>query len=280
MTILILGGTAEARVLAAELAGAGRDVLTCLAGRVREPAMPAGRVRVGGFGGAQGLAAFLRTSGIWAMVDATHPFAARIGASAATAAALVGVPLLRLERPGWTDHPRSADWTWVPDAAAARTAAQAHSRPFLTTGRQSLPEFLAWADRSVLVRVVDPPDLTLPERWTVFTARGPYDYAAERRLMAEFAVDVLLTKDSGGSHTVAKLDAAGDLGIPVVIIARPVRPSGLATAATVAAALAWPGLLPDPARNPSRASVMARASTTARPEATGSAARSPEAGRC
>ena len=237
MTILILGGTAEARTLAAELAGAGRDVLTSLAGRVREPAMPAGRVRIGGFGGADGLATFVRTSRISAMVDATHPFAAQIGAHAAIAAALTGVPLLRLERPGWADHPRSTDWTWVADAESARTAAEAYARPFLTTGRQSLPAFLAWADRSVLARVVDPPEVPVPERWTLINARGPYDYAAERRLMSEFGVDVLLTKDSGGSQTVAKIDAAGDLEIRIVIIARPGRELQ-AQVSTVADALA------------------------------------------
>ena len=241
MTILILGGTAEARTLAAELVEVGQDVLTSLAGRVREPAMPAGRVRIGGFGRVDGLAAFLRTSGISAVVDATHPFAARIGGHAVAAAAVAGVPLLRLERPGWADHPRSTDWIWVPDAEAARTAAEASQHPFVTTGRQSLPEFLAWADRSVLARVVDAPEVALPDRWTLITARGPYDYAAERRLMSEFAVDVLLTKDSGGSQTVAKLDVAGDLGIPVVIIERPPRPPGVATVEDVADALAWLG---------------------------------------
>jgi precorrin-6A/cobalt-precorrin-6A reductase len=235
---LILGGTAEARKLADELAGAGRDVLTSLAGRVREPALPAGRVRIGGFGGADGLAAFLRTQGICAMVDATHPFATRIGASAAAAAARTGVPLLRLERPGWAGHPRATEWTWVPDATTARTAAETYARPFLTTGRQSLPAFLTWSDRTVLARVVDPPEVPLPERWTLITARGPHEFAAERRLMSEFGVDVLLTKDSGGSSTSAKLDAAGDLGVPVVVIARPRREPG-AQVSTVAEALAW-----------------------------------------
>jgi precorrin-6A/cobalt-precorrin-6A reductase len=244
MTILILGGTAEARALAAELTGAGRDVLTSLAGRVRAPAIPAGRVRVGGFGGADGLATFLRTNGIRAVVDATHPFAAQIGAHAVTAARLTGIPMVRLERPGWADHPRSAGWTWVSDAEAARATAEAYRHPFLTTGRQSLPAFLGWADRSVLARVVDPPGVPVPQRWTLITARGPYVYAAERQLMAEFGVDVLLSKDSGGSHTVAKIDAAGDLGIPIVIIARP-RRAPAAQVGTVVDALAWLSDVPD-----------------------------------
>jgi precorrin-6A/cobalt-precorrin-6A reductase len=242
MTILILGGTSEARALAAELVRARRDVLTSLAGRVSEPALPAGWVRIGGFGGVDGLTAFLRTNGISAVVDATHPFAARIGANAAAAAERTGTPLLRLERPGWADHPRAGFWTWVADADAARDAALPYDRPFLTTGRQSLQTFRGWADRHVLVRVVDPPEAPLPERWTVITARGPYAYADERRLMIDFGVDVLLTKDSGGSSTAAKLDAAGDLGIPVVVITRPVRPAGLPTVTTVAEALDWSGL--------------------------------------
>jgi precorrin-6A/cobalt-precorrin-6A reductase len=146
--------------------------------------------------------------------------------------------MMRLERPGWADHPRSADWTWVSDAEEARMASEAYRRPFLTTGRQSLPAFLDWADRSVLARVVDPPEVPLPERWTLITARGPYDYAAERRLMEEFRVDVLLSKDSGGSHTVAKIDAAGDLGIPIVVIARP-RRAPAAQVGTVVDALVW-----------------------------------------
>jgi precorrin-6A/cobalt-precorrin-6A reductase len=239
MTILILGGTSEARALAAELVRAGRDVLTSLAGRVSEPALPAGWVRIGGFGGVAGLAAFLRTEGVTAVVDATHPFAARIGANAAAAAEQTGVPLLRLERRGWADHPRAGSWTWVADGDAARDAALPYDRPFLTTGRQSLETFLGWGDRHALVRVVDPPEIEVPARWTVITARGPYRYADERRLMLDFGVDVLLTKDSGGSHTAAKLDAAGDLGIPVVVIARPTRPPGVPTVAGVADVVTW-----------------------------------------
>jgi precorrin-6A/cobalt-precorrin-6A reductase len=240
--ILILGGTAEARDLAAALASAGQDVLTSLAGRVRDPALPLGRVRVGGFGGVAGLAEFLRAQGVTSVVDATHPFAVQISANAVAAADRTGVPLLRLERPGWTEHPRAGSWTWVPDADAARIAADAYKRPFLTTGRQSLAGFLPWADRAVLARVVDPPEFALPERWTLITARGPYAYADERRRMTEAGTDVLLTKDSGGSLTAAKLDAAGDLGIPVVVIARPARPAGVPTVDSVAEALAWSAL--------------------------------------
>ena len=238
MTILILGGTAEARELAAALVADGLDVISSLAGRVNSPSLPAGRVRIGGFGGAAGLAEYLRRQQISAVVDGTHPFAATISTNALQAANRTSTPLARLERPGWHKHPRSATWTWVADAAAARAAAQAAARPFLTTGRQSLPDFRPWANREVLVRLVDPPSTPLPQRWILIMSRGPYSYSDEHQTLTEHGIDVLITKDSGGAHTVAKLDAAGDLGIPVVIIARPQRPQP-PHVATVAEAVAW-----------------------------------------
>ncbi len=234
--ILVLGGTAEARALAAALVAEGREVMSSLAGRVSRPALPPGRVRVGGFGGVDGLVRFLAVEQVDRVVDATHPFAARISANAAIAAARTGTALVRLERPGWRGHPGAAGFTWVADLMAAREAADEARRPFLTTGRQSLDAFLPWADREVLVRVVDPPDLPLPDRWTVIRARGPYDYAAEHRLLVEHRVDTLLTKDSGGDHTAAKLAAATDLGVRVVVVERPPRPD-VPTVTTVAAAL-------------------------------------------
>jgi precorrin-6A/cobalt-precorrin-6A reductase len=225
-------------------------VVSSLAGRVREPALPPGRVRLGGFGGVEGLADYVRTGEIAAVVDATHPFAARISENAAAAAELTGTPLLRLERPSWADHPRAGTWSWVPDVAAARAAGERATRPFLTSGRQSLEAFLPWRDRSVLARVVDLPRFLLPSKWTLLTSRGPYSYAGERTIMVDHAIDLLITKDSGGSYTSAKLDAADDLGIEVVIIA---RPSGLSAAqvTSVEAAMAWcAGLADQPLRVP------------------------------
>jgi precorrin-6A/cobalt-precorrin-6A reductase len=172
------------------------------------------------------------------MVDATHPFAATISANALQAADRTSTPLVRLERPGWRGHPRSDSWTWVADPAAARAAAEFAWRPFLTTGRQSLPDFHPWASREVLVRLVDPPTIPLPQRWTLIMSRGPYSYAGERQVLTDHGIDVLMTKDSGGAHTVAKLDAAADLGIPVVIIARPERLQ-VPRLETVAEAVAW-----------------------------------------
>jgi precorrin-6A/cobalt-precorrin-6A reductase len=224
MTVVILGGTTEARQLASVLLADGIDVVSSLAGRVQSPSLPAGRVRIGGFGGVKGLAEYLLNQRAAALVDATHPFAATISENAVQAASRTGTPLVRLERPGWTDHPRASSWIWVPDAAAARIAAGSARRPFLTTGRQSLNDFGSWADRDVLVRLVDPPAKPLPQRWTAIMSRGPYSYSDERQILSEYAIDMLLSKDSGGAHTVAKLDAAGDLDIPVVIIARPDHP--------------------------------------------------------
>ena len=157
MIVLVLGGTAEARDLAARLVGAGHDVVSSLAGRVREPAVPVGRLRIGGFGGVDGLVDYLHTSDVSAVVDATHPFATQISRNAAAAAEQTGTPLLRLERSGWAGHPRASSWTWVPDVEAARAAAERSARPFLTIGRQSLQTFLPWADRTVTARVVDGP---------------------------------------------------------------------------------------------------------------------------
>ena len=237
-TILILGGTAEARELATELVAAGVDVLTSLAGRVSEPALPAGRVRIGGFGGADGLSTFLAEQQIAAVVDATHPFAVRIGSNAATAVARTGTPLLRLERRGWRDHPLAGTWTWVPDANAAVAAADWAQRPFLTTGWQSLEAFFTWSDRAAAVRLVEPPTLVLPAAWTLIISRGPYRQENEVLLMLEYRLDALITKDSGGSHTAAKLDAAAELGIPVVVIERPQRPDTPATT-NMAEVLEW-----------------------------------------
>jgi len=238
MTVLILGGTAEARALARELVEDGLAVLSSLAGRVSAPALPVGEVRIGGFGGAEGLQRFLEQQQIDAVVDATHPFAAEISRNAATATRAAGLPLLRLARPGWGDHPDAGRWTWVADAQAAVLATGAQ-RPFLTTGRQTLEAFLPWAERRVLVRVVERPTITLPVTWQVICSRGPYRYQSERQLMLDHGCDVLVTKDSGGSYTRAKLDAAGDLDLPVVVISRPPVPPGVPTVPTVAAVSRW-----------------------------------------
>lgn len=239
MTVLILGGTAEARALARVLVDQGRPVVSSLAGRVSDPALPPGPVRIGGFGGPAGLRSYLVEHLISAVVDATHPFAAQISANAAVAASGAGRPLLRLQRPGWGQHPSAARWTWVADTDAALVAGGSARRPFLTTGRQTLAAFLLWSDRDALVRVVDPPLFALPSRWRLLRSRGPYNSADERRLMAGHGTDLLVTKDSGGTHTAAKLDASDDLGIPVVVIARPSHLDHGLTVSSVEEVLPW-----------------------------------------
>jgi precorrin-6A/cobalt-precorrin-6A reductase len=222
MTVLVLGGTAEARALAARLADVpGLRVISSLAGRVTHPALPAGEVRVGGFGGAEGLAAWVRDQGVGAVVDATHPFAETISAHAVDACAQAGVPLLRLARPGWVARDGD-DWHEAGslDEAAALLPALG-TRVFLTTGRQGLAAFAGLDELWFLIRCVDPPAGPMPARREVLLARGPYDRAAEHALMRRFGVDVLVTKNSGGPLTSGKLDAARDLGLPVIMVSRP-----------------------------------------------------------
>jgi precorrin-6A/cobalt-precorrin-6A reductase len=240
MRVLLLGGTGEARALAAALVAEGVDVESSLAGRVSRPALPVGPVRTGGFGGVAGLVAYLGAHGFDAVVDATHPFAAGISDNATSACRATGVPLLRLQRTGWAARPGADAYTWVDTVAAARDAAESlGTRPFVTTGRQQLDVFARWDDRPVLARVVDPPEWQVPATWEVLLARGPFTVEAESRLMTSRRVDVLLTKDSGGPLTEAKLDAAASLHVPVVVVRRPRVPDGVVVVDDVEAALRW-----------------------------------------
>lgn len=236
--ILVLGGTAEARALAGALHADGIPVTTSLAGRVTRPRLPDGATRIGGFGGPEALARWLIEHSTNAVIDATHPFAVQISASAGQACAATGIPLLRLERPGWSDRPGDR-WIWVDDLEqAANTLAQLGERVFLTTGRQGLVAFAGLRDAWFLIRCVDPPEPPLPPRSAVLLDRGPYTLDGELDLIDAHEIEMVVTKDSGGTDTEAKLDAARERGLPVVIVRRPPRPQATA-AAEVADAVRW-----------------------------------------
>lgn len=239
LTVLILGGTGEARALAAALESERTwRVVSSLAGRVSSPALPVGEVRIGGFGGPEALAEWLRAERIAAVVDATHPFAARISASAAQAAPAAGVPLLMLRRPGWTAGPHDR-WRRVPDMAAAAAALRELEGPvLLTTGRGGLAVFSDLPHRFV-IRTVDPPQPPLPADHVLVLARGPYTVESELTLMREHAVRTLVTKDSGGDMTAGKLAAARELGTAVVMVDRPPVEPGVPCVAVTADVLAW-----------------------------------------
>lgn len=234
----MLGGTGEARALAAALVDRRVAVTSSLAGRVANPRLPAGEVRIGGFGGPDGLARWLTGHGTAAVVDATHPFAERIGTAAVAAAHRAGVPLLRLQRPGWEQGPGD-DWHWVDTLDEAADLAQLlGERIFLTSGRQGLSAFARCTRPWFLARCVDPPEPPLPPRVDVLLDRGPYTVEGETALLRRHRIDVLVTKDSGGDMTTAKLTAARRESIPVVVVRRPPRPPAR-TVADVAEALRW-----------------------------------------
>lgn len=226
--LLILGGTGEARALAAALAEAGDiDFVTALAGRTSAVAGLPGHVRRGGFGGATGLAAYLAAEAIDLVVDATHPFATQISAHAVVACEQSGVERLVLDRPAW--RPTAGDrWTEVATLAEAASLLPRYGRRvFLTIGRQGLAAFATGDDLWFLARVAEPPDAPLPlGDCRVIAARGPFDVAAERRLLEENAIDVLVCKASGGTATDGKLIAARALDLPVIMIRRPPPPPG------------------------------------------------------
>ncbi|MFC7527312.1 cobalt-precorrin-6A reductase [Actinoplanes sp. GCM10030250] len=222
MRVLLLGGTAEARQLAGLLVADGHTVITSLAGRTSTPLLPPGEVRIGGFGGVDGLVAYLRDSRVDVLVDATHPFAATMTEHAVAAGRASGVPLKILRRPGWTAGPGD-EWHRVASLTAAATLLpRLGRRVFLTTGRQGIAAFAHLDECWFLARSVEPPGTPAPRHLSVLLDRGPFTMDAERRLMLDHRIDVLLTKDSGGSD--AKLAAARALTLPVLMINRPPPP--------------------------------------------------------
>jgi precorrin-6A/cobalt-precorrin-6A reductase len=226
MNLLILGGTTEATALARALAGDARFSATLsLAGVTRRPASQPIPIRVGGFGGVVGLVNYLRQHRIGALVDATHPFASQMTANAIAAARQTGTPLLVVLRPAW--QPTAGDrWTMVENMeAAAAMLGGVTRRVLLTIGHKDLAPFRAAPWHHYVLRSVDPPPAeALPPQVTVIAARGPFALADEERLLRDERIDILVTKNSGGSATAGKLAAARNLGLPVAMLARPPLP--------------------------------------------------------
>jgi precorrin-6A/cobalt-precorrin-6A reductase len=252
--LLILGGTAEAAALARGATtrfGDALQVTSSLAGRTEQPGALPGQIRVGGFGGPPGLAAYLTEHGIDRLIDATHPFATRISAEARLACEQVEVPRLVLRRPPWRRHPLDR-WIEVDSmAAAAAIVGRVGRRALLTVGASEIACFSAATGIRFLVRLVDPPREPLPLHfYEVVVRRGPFTLAEERHLFERHTIDVLVCKASGGAATEAKIIAARELSLPVIMVRRPAPEPGTAVE-TVEAALDWlavAGLLPEPKR--------------------------------
>ena len=238
MRLLLLAGTSDARRLAEGLAALGVPTLASLAGAVREPRRLPVPTRVGGFGGPEGFLRALDEEAIGAVIDATHPFAARITARTQALCLGRGLPHLRLERPGWTAGPDDL-WTFVANEAEAVRLIPEHAVVFLATGRQSLPAWAGLRVRAAHLRVIDPPSEPFPLPGSFVLARLPFDRASEADTFRGLGVTHLVVKDSGAADARAKLDAARDLGLPVLLLRRPRRPKGMATVSTVEEALAW-----------------------------------------
>ena len=240
--LLILGGTAEAAALAGEVLarfGERLAVTSSLAGRTEHPVPPPGAVRIGGFGGAAGLAAYLDQQRVDLVIDATHPFAAQISAQALAACEAAGLPRLLLHRPPWPRHLLDR-WVEVEDLAAAAAALpKLGRRAFLTIGASELAAFAPLRDMHFVVRLVDPPRAKLPlVSCEVLLRRGPFCLAEERLILDRRRIEVLVAKASGGGATEAKLIAARERSLPVVMVRRPPPPPG-PRVDSVAAALDW-----------------------------------------
>jgi precorrin-6A/cobalt-precorrin-6A reductase len=241
MRVLILGGTAEARRLAGMLAERPDvDVTLSLAGRTARPAPQAVPIRSGGFGGADGLACYLRDQRIDVLIDGTHPYAAVISAHAAHAARTTGVKLLALKRPPWT---KAAGDNWIEVTTvdeAVRSLGEAPRRVFIALGRKELRPFIAAPQHHYLIRSVDPvdPPLAVPHA-DYITARGPFSAADDQALLERHGIEAIVAKNSGGEATYGKIAAARALGLPVVMLKRPALPDVPSSVATIEDVVAW-----------------------------------------
>jgi precorrin-6A/cobalt-precorrin-6A reductase len=221
--VLILGGTEEARQLANQLVSMGHEIITSYAGKTSHPDLPQGEVRVGGFGGARGLSDYLLNNAIQRLVDATHPYSVQMASNAVEAAQYTGVPLVRLVRPPWKE-PQYAFWHHVRNPQDAAAGLPKGARVLLTVGHTGLETFLARSDCSFVVRSIEPPQRPLPAHAQSLIARPPFFIGGETELMRGEGISHLITKNAGGVQTEAKLKAAQQLRLAVVMIARPALP--------------------------------------------------------
>lgn len=238
MRLLLLAGTTEARLIAGALAAARLPAIASLAGATRTPEPLALPTRIGGFGGAEGFERFLRTNAISAVLDATHPFAVAISLRTAAICQAQGVPFVQFLRPAWTPGDGDA-WTFLNTEADAARHIPETARILMATGRQSLDRFAGLSGRHVFVRVVDPPGAPFPwpnGHW--LPGRPPFTLTEECDLLMRLRIDWLVVRNSGGSSSRIKLDAARDLGLPVAVLRRPQQPEG-PKVSTVSAAVAW-----------------------------------------
>ena len=221
--ILILGGAGLAREAANALVGRGANVITSLAGVTRKPHLPLGEIHMGGFGGSEGLALYLQQNRIDVLVDATHPFAAQMSAHAQLASAKAGVKIVRLEAPIWQPQ-KGDDWRTVNSVSEAARALPLHAKVAVTVGRKEIAAFFTRADLSGIARMIEPPDMDAPPHWQVLLERPPFTLETEVDLLRSSEAEFLICKNAGGVR-VAKLDAASVLGLPVIMVSRPFKPS-------------------------------------------------------
>lgn len=219
--ILILGGTALARQLATKLVQNGHTVTTALAGRTKNPILPEGNIKIGALGGTSGLAEKLNNMAIDLLIDATHPFASQISQNAFAATQTTGTKLARLQTKPWPNDPNWINCTSYSEAAKSLPA---NARVLLTIGRQNLHHFHTRSDCVFIARMIEAPDLALPENFTAHFARPPFSIDDERQLMRAHTITRLVTKNAGGTTTHSKLNAANTLGIKTLMIARPDLP--------------------------------------------------------
>lgn len=218
--ILILAGTHDARLLANRLVADGHDVTSSFAGVTTDPILPKGKIRRGGFGGVEGLRNYVEATETDLVVDATHPFAATISNHAALACS----DILRLERPAWM--PQIGDqWVKANCISDAVAALDFEARVFLTIGRKEIAPFMSRPDLSGVARMIEPPAQQLQKNWTLLLGRPPFTLESETELMIAHRISHLVTKNAGGADTVTKLEAARNLRLPVIMIARPAKPT-------------------------------------------------------